>query len=116
MNWGLSEKFREEKLRWYFFSSYLHLMHINVVAYLKAQRCFVYSGNQGNVLSLLFHKRHLLAESEFASHSVRLLILFHVDIFYVALFHKAKVRAFCFCFTFWNDTNRILIKTADTIM
>ncbi len=36
-------------------------MYINVEALL-----FFYSGNQGNAVSLLFHKRHLLSESYIA--------------------------------------------------
>ncbi len=37
----------------------------------------VYSGNQENAESL-FHKRHLLSESEIVSHSASLLFPFHI--------------------------------------
>ncbi len=51
------------------FLSFLCIMYIKVVFISTA--LLVYSGIQGNAVSLLFHKRHLLSESEFAFSFIR---------------------------------------------
>ncbi len=47
-----------------FFSSYLHIIHNRAVFISSGPIC--YSGIQGNTILQLFHKHHLLAESELA--------------------------------------------------
>ncbi len=56
-------------------------------------------------------KCHLLAESESASHSARLLFLLYADICMYS-FYKTEVGPFCFCFQFRNDTILFRLKTA----
>ncbi len=55
--------------------------------------CLQWPPRKSYFLAKLFHKRHLLSESEIASHSGHLLFLVSCSIF-----HKAKVTSFCFRF------------------